>query len=286
MFDDVLVEPGWRRVAGPGPCCPESEPLPCEHERALVARLHAEECRTQVDPPMGVFDGLTGTDDVDDTGTVPVPAAQTVLGEVTGSTGLPLAITLAQVPLHELDGADLVEAAAAWGRVAAWAHAHLAQAAAQLGEEMHHLAGPLVHPGWDGMPPGSTPERLAATELSMRMSTTRQAAESLVRTGRLLNGPLQGTGEALQRGQIDTRKADIIARALERAPLPVALAVEDAVLPTAGRRTHPQLAQDVARALIEVDPGEAQTHHRRARAKRRVNHPRALPDGMASISAV
>lgn len=66
----------------------------------------------------------------------------------------------------------------------------------------------------------------------------------------------------------------------------VAHLVETQVLPTAGLRTHSQLRRDVARALAEVDPRDAAERHARASQHRRVEHPRMLPDGMATIRAV
>ena len=280
MFDEGNVA-GWRKVSGPEPCCPGSDHLPCAHERALVAELHAAEAE-QLDAATDVATLAHQEPEKPSSST----DSGVLLAETEGVSGLRLGLALEQVALTELDVGELVDATAAWSRVIAWAEARRGQAAALLSEELYRLAGPLSGASMGSTPPGRDSHRVAATELSMRLGTTRAAAERVVRTGRLLNGPLQGTAEALEEGDIDQRKAEIIADALEGTPLPVALAVEDAVLPTAGRRTHPQLTKDLAKALIEVDAAEAVNRHRRARTRRRVDHPRALPDGMASISAV
>ncbi|WP_448072508.1 DUF222 domain-containing protein [Georgenia yuyongxinii] len=172
------------------------------------------------------------------------------------------------------DLADLVELAAQWSRVIAYAHARRADVIAAL------VTGFL-----DDLGTGTAP-LAATTELAMRLGMTRQAAAKVVSTALALTGPLLATGEALAHGVLDARKAEMIATALEHLPYPVCEAVQDAVLPTAAGRTHPQLAQDLSQALIAVDHHAAQSRQRAARSRRRVNHPRHLPDGMASMLAV
>src|SRR5690625_7830661 len=50
--------------------------------------------------------------------------------------------------------------------------------------------------------------------------------------------------------------------------------------------TVTQLEKAVAKAIIAVDPDRAAARHRAAREKRRVGHPRVLPDGMALMHAL
>ncbi|WP_127132134.1 HNH endonuclease signature motif containing protein [Georgenia sp. SYP-B2076] len=211
--------------------------------------------------------------------TSPTPLADPAsLGDILDSAaplvGLDLAQTIDGVDPEGQDAGDLVELIAHWSRLLAWAHARRGEAAAELLERASrdHTA--------------DTALLVVATEVAMRQGTSRQAASTLVRTGSLLAGPLMATGEALRRGAIDPGKAQIIAKALEDLPLPVSTAVEDVVLPGALGRTHRQLTRDLSRALIAVDHHEAERRHRSARDKRRVCHPRALPDGMASMFAV
>ncbi|MFD1505004.1 DUF222 domain-containing protein [Georgenia yuyongxinii] len=172
------------------------------------------------------------------------------------------------------DLSDLVELAAQWSRVIGYAHARRADAVAAL------VTGFL-----DDLGTG-TATLAATTELAMRLGVTRQSAAKVVSTALAISGPLAATGQALANGHLDARKAEMIATALEHQPYPVCEAVQDAVLPTAAGRTHPQLAQDLTKALIAADHHAAQARHRTARDGRRVNHPRHLPDGMASIFAV
>jgi len=206
-----------------------------------------------------------------------------ILDDAASLEGLELAQSLARVDLETLDEGDAVDAVAAWSRVASWAHSRRGEAAATLEK------GLISSYGLTGRAPAArTGSSLphASTELAMRLGVTRHAAGNIVRTGVLLSGPLAATGDALERGEIDQNKAQIIATTLEGKALPVTAAVEDIVLPRAPGRTPPQLTQDLTRALLEVDPDGAADRHRTARSKRRVTHAQALPDGMASFTAV
>ncbi|WP_414696459.1 DUF222 domain-containing protein [Pengzhenrongella sp.] len=58
------------------------------------------------------------------------------------------------------------------------------------------------------------------------------------------------------------------------------------VLPTAGERTPTQLRGDLQKALIAVDPADAEKRTARAVDTRRVCKPKVLPDGMAGIWSV
>jgi len=70
--------------------------------------------------------------------------------------------------------------------------------------------------------------------------------------------------------------------ALRNTPFPVVLDVPDRVLPDAGRRTPAQLRTDLQRALIVVDPIDAEQRATRAVDERRVCRPKILPDAMAA----
>ncbi|UNX54334.1 HNH endonuclease [Georgenia sp. TF02-10] len=213
---------------------------------------------------------LTGTD---------TDAAR--LGRAQALAGLDLAGVLAAVDPAGQGAADLVEMAWNWSRVLSWAYARRGEALAELAA-LACRESPGMAPGghWAG---GYVP---VATEVGMRLGITRQAATRLVRTGVLLNGMLTGTGLALEGGALDPAKAELIATTLAEVPGPIAHDVEDTVLPGALGRTPTQLKGDLARALITVDPVEAERRAKVARAGRRVCHPKALADGMASIYAV
>jgi hypothetical protein len=191
-----------------------------------------------------------------------------------------LAVLLERADTRDIDDFTLVDVVAAWDRLVSWASAHAALAAADLADRRS------MNPAWPPTAGHVTQPCVAGDELAMRLGCSRRSGALLVRDGRAFAGPLAWTGEALARGEIDRAKARVIVDRLDGVPVPVALAVQDLVLDGAARRTPTQLAQDVARALIEVDPEDAELRHDRARQGRRVDHPRALADGMAGLWAV
>ncbi|WP_407342352.1 DUF222 domain-containing protein [Pengzhenrongella phosphoraccumulans] len=127
---------------------------------------------------------------------------------------------------------------------------------------------------------------ITAEEVAAALGTSRAAGRTLVDTARLLAGPLLPTAAALRCGDIDWGKAKIFAAVLGDVAVQVAVDVQARVLPDAGRRTHAQLRRDLAKALIVVDPTDAEQRTVRAVDKRRVCHPKRLADGMAGIWAV
>lgn len=187
--------------------------------------------------------------------------------------------------VERVDDLALIEIAAAWQRVASKASAGLMRAAAALSHrDCVQVPAEPVSVGQGRR--RYTTLRATGTEIAIRLGCSVRAGELLARDGRLFAGALAPTGDALDRGEIDPRKAHQIADRLADSPLQTALEVQDAVLPGAGLRSPAQVDRDLTRALVEVDPTEAEDRHRRAKAGRRVHHPRVLPDGMAGIWAV
>ena len=191
-----------------------------------------------------------------------------------------LAGWLAATEISALGEYDVVEVVAGFERVASWAKARAAEAAAHLSRR------PAMNPYWPTYAGKVTDPCTASTELSLRLGVSRQAAGRLVATGRALDGTLSETADALRRGAIDWPKALVITESLGEVPWQVALEVEARVLPAAPGRTPAQLRRDLERALAEVDPQDAQERHGRAVQRRRVERPRVLPDGMASVRAI
>ena len=194
--------------------------------------------------------------------------------------GADLAWLLEIADMGAIDDHDLVEVVAAWQRMASWATAGAARAAAALAER------PSMNPRWPDAAGEVAEPNVAGEELAMRLGCSRRQARALVRHGQAFEGALAWTGDALARGEIDATKARIVADALDDVPVPVVLAVQDLVLDGAARRTPTQLARDVARALIEVDPDAAAERYASAERGRRVDAPRVLPNGMAGVWAV
>lgn len=194
--------------------------------------------------------------------------------------GPELAALLAGLDPDGVSDHGLVELTAAAVRLTSWAHAVAARYAALLAER------PSMNPPWSRLtrPPAET--SVAGDELAMRLSWSSRAAGRLVRDGRAFGHHLGATGDALARGDLDAVRARVLVDRLDELPLVVALDVQEAVLTRAHSRTAAQLRADVERAAIAVDARDAAARRERARTRRRVDRPRALPDGMAGLWAV
>jgi len=182
-----------------------------------------------------------------------------------------------EVPDGEVGDFELVEQIAAFEQVASWARVRQLAAVEVLSRRAS------MNPFWPvrvGQP------NIAAEEVAARLGASRAVGRELVEAARLFSGPLWATADALASGGIDWGKARIIIAALRHAAGPVAVDVQENVLPGAGTRTHSQLRTDLQQALIVVDPLDAELRATRAVDERRVCHPKVLPDGMAGIWAV
>lgn len=194
--------------------------------------------------------------------------------------GVELAALLDQAELTTADDAALVEVVAAWHRLGSWVAAQAARTAATLSERES------MNPDWPAAARGVTCMDTTGEELAMRLGCSRRQARLLVRDGRAFAGHLGPTGEALADGHIDPVKARLLVDALRDLPVEVALDVQESVLPGADRRTPTQLSRETERQVIAADPTGAQDRHEAARACRRVNAPRPLPNGMAGLWAM
>jgi len=197
--------------------------------------------------------------------------------------GLVLAARLDATDVGSLDDGDVLELVAGWERLAGWVRARQADAVAVL------AGRPSQNPTWPGAAGVSARQRtygLAPDELLLRLGVTRRRAERMVRLARGGEAHLSDTVDALRAGTVDEAKAHLIVEALEHTTIPVALEVQDRVLPRAGSRTLSQLSGDLRAALIDVDLRDAACRHAAATTDRRVCRPRVLPDGMASLYAV
>ena len=194
--------------------------------------------------------------------------------------GPELAELLTRIDPAEASDHALVELTAAAVRLTSWAQAVSSQLAAVLSRR------DSMRPDWSVQNPRRADEGVVGEELAMRLSWSRRAAQRLASDGRAFDHELVATGEALARGAIDQPRARVLSDCLAGLPIPVALDVQEAVLPRAHRRTVSQLRADVERALIRVDPVEAVARRKQARTGRRVDRPRPLPHEMAALYAV
>ena len=194
--------------------------------------------------------------------------------------GADLAYLLEQAELEGTEDYDVVEVVAAWQRMASWVAAGAARAAAVLAER------PSMNPIWPATAGDVAEPNVAGDELAIRLGCSRRQGRLLVRDGRAYSGALAWTGDALARGELDPTKARILVNELADLPVPLALGVQEAVLEGASCRTPSQLAKDVARTMLLLDPTGLRAHRDVAMQARRVDRPRVLPRGMAGLWAV
>ena len=186
-----------------------------------------------------------------------------------------------------LGAAGLGELAAACHRLAAWAAWGESLAAACL----TGCAELSTHPGQWG-PNGQVSPVVGYEErkfnttclLSVRLGISRTQAGQMVDHGNALMNIGFGPVEAMERsGVLDSTKASLVTRRLEDVPVPVALEVQDKVLPQAPRRTVSQVGRDIERALMEVDPDGHDERTRANVSRRCVSRPKPAGEGLCQV---
>nr|WP_261340410.1 HNH endonuclease signature motif containing protein [Actinomyces oris] len=222
---------------------------------------------------------FAGDSDADATLVAAADGHRVVSVEEVGATGL-----------LGLGARGLGELAAACHRLAAWAAWGEALAAACL-----TACGELSsHPdqwGPDGAvsPVVGFEERRFNTTclLSARLGLSRTQAGQVVDHGSALMDVGFGPTEAMERcGVLDAAKASLVTRRLEGVPAPVALAVQERVLPQAPRRSVSQVGRDIERALMEVDPAGHAERVRVNVSRRCVSRPKPAGEGISQVRLV
>ena len=186
-----------------------------------------------------------------------------------------------------LGARGLGELAAACHRLAAWATWGEALAAACL-----TACGELsTHPGQWG-PDGQVSEVVGYEErrfnatclLSARLGISRSRAGQIIDHGSALMDMGFGPTEVMERcGVLDAAKASLVTRRLGDVPAPVALAVQERVLPQAPRRSVSQVGRDIERALMETDPTGHAERVRINVSRRCVSRPRPAGEGVSQV---
>ena len=222
---------------------------------------------------------LTGESGADATLVAAAEGHRVVSLEEAGATGL-----------LGLGARGLGELAAACRRLVAWASWGEALAAACLTG-----CGELsTHPGQWG-PDGRVSSVVGFEErrfntaclLSARLGLSRTQAGQIVDHGSTLMDVGFGPTEAMERcGVLDAAKASLVTRRLGDVPAPVALAVQERVLPQAPRRSVSQVGRDIERALMEVDPAGHAERVRVNVSRRCVTRPRPVGEGVSQIRLV
>ncbi|MGH8837476.1 MAG: DUF222 domain-containing protein [Actinomycetes bacterium] len=168
---------------------------------------------------------------------------------------------------------DLVELIAACERVSSWVAANQAAAVAELAGRAVFAARRVQA------------RRLAGMEISARLRLSPSTGEHRVVVAQTLMATLPSTLGALRSGDIDYRRAAVLADATLGLTSEQARQVEAQTLPTAGQRTLSQHRAAVERAVLQVDPRGAAEQHELAAAGRRIDF-WPQPAGMASMVAL
>ena len=222
---------------------------------------------------------LTGESGADATLVAAAEGHRVVSLEEAGATGL-----------LGLGARGLGELAAACRRLVAWASWGESLAAACL----TGCAELSTHPGQWG-PDGRVSSVVGFEErrfnatclLSARLGVSRSRAGQIVDHGSTLMDMGFGPTEAMERcGVLDAAKASLVTRRLGDVPAPVALAVQERVLPQAPRRSVSQVGRDIERALMEVDPAGHAERVRVNVSRRCVSRPRPVGEGVSQIRLV
>ena len=222
---------------------------------------------------------FAGDSDADATLVAAADGHRVVSLEEVGATGL-----------LGLGARGLGELAAACHRLAAWAAWGESLAAACL----TGCAELSTHPdqwGPDGAvsPVVGFEERRFNTTclLSARLGVSRSRVGQIVDHGSALMDMGFNPTEVMERcGVLDSAKASLVTRRLEGVPAPVALAVQERVLPQAPRRSVSQVGRDIERALMETDPTGHAERVRVNVSRRCVTRPRPAGEGMSQIRLV
>lgn len=186
--------------------------------------------------------------------------------------GPELAAQLAAVDPATIDDFELVELIAAFEQLAGWV------AAGQVAA-MAELSGRAVFSGSQ-----LAPIRLAGMEVAARLCLATPTGEHRVTVARTLVDQLPATLAALRSGDIDYRRAAVLAEAVPGLTREQTAEVEARVLPEAGSRSLGRHRAAVERAVLEVDPRGAEERHEVAVDQRRIDF-FAQPDAMGTAEA-
>lgn len=195
----------------------------------------------------------------------PVPPAELVARPPSPT----LVAALAETCQGDLDRDGLLDAVAATQRCLGWLHALKHDLVARL------LESPI--PGTPDNSPAYTQD-----ELQCELLTTPHQADSLVTVAGDLATRLTGTRELLTTGRLSIERVRFLSQHTVHLDESQCAAVETLVLPDAPEQTEPEFRRAVRKAVLEVDPADAEQRHARAVEDRRVTRTR-LPDGMVGL---
>lgn len=172
------------------------------------------------------------------------------------------------------DGA-LIDAMAAWGRLASWAQARQSAVIAEFAKRRP--------PEWMD-DDAATANRYATEEIACALSLTVRGAGNRLDLATRLDEALPGTRDAWESGELDWPRVNVIADRISTLTPEQSCRAEQEFLPKVVNKTTGQLRRFVDRAVITADPAAAAARHETARQQRDVTV-RPTEDGMAILTA-
>jgi len=135
-----------------------------------------------------------------------------------------------------------------------------------------------------GKKPGERFSEWAADEVAAAMRWTRNMALARLHLAVTVTTRLPGTLAALSRGELELRAVQALAEITDPLDDRTARAVEDAVLPKAGKWNTSELRRAARRAVLRLDPDGAEQRHT-VRKRERCVEITPLDDAMAELRA-
>ncbi len=178
----------------------------------------------------------------------------------------------------------MIDAVRMYEGFARWATACRAETIdqARLWTEARDLSVPTTGgPRWSQEVAG---HRVLITELASALRISERAAETLVAESQALVHDLPATQDALRRGKIGYRHAQVLIDHTATLPPAGAATVEEAVLPKAEQLTVPKLDRAARELRERLHPESIEERHTKSVADRRVETCPAR-DGMAWLNA-
>jgi hypothetical protein len=174
--------------------------------------------------------------------------------------GPALAAFLASIDVDRVSGFDRVIVLRAEQRMASHHTAQMYAAMAAVADHMEEADVVDDELVWDA----------AATEIRAALRLTRRGAEAELDTALAIRQRLPLVWEAMRAGDIDWRRARVLAHGTEAVDTDTARAVIERIIDDAPRLTTGELAAQLRRLCMEVEPDAASLRYREAVEQRRV----------------
>lgn len=175
----------------------------------------------------------------------------------------------------------VLESIAACERIASWA---AAQQAGFVQEALRRRVGSGASPIPGAVVTADTAaEEALAAEVGARLALTPRSARMVIDRASALDAAPE-VHDALSRGELDTRKASILANCPAGLPLPRHGELIERMLPIAPRVSSSSLKRRIDRAVLEIAPEAGVARHEEAHADRCVSL-QSAGDGMAWVTA-